>query len=179
MRSIAAVAVVALCAATLWAQERTVEPEFADVFFRLDAGKLVPLERQIATVEGKSSGFIVMNSKMVYAFPGAKSPVRFRSGHPLDFVVRTLTRQSTEDPNSIYVLRKLDSKKKSRELVMSSAHFTPLGGSSRSSLEQSALPVDFSRYGVYSIRMTTSALAAGEYAVSRIHDHTVFCFGVE
>jgi len=39
-------------------QETLSEPEFADVFFRLDAGKLLPLERQTAAIQGKASGFI-------------------------------------------------------------------------------------------------------------------------
>jgi len=140
---------------------------------------MVPLERQTATIQGKTSGFIVMNVKTVSDFPGAKSPVRFASGQPLEFIVRMPMGQSTLDPNSIYLLRKLDVGKKSRQLVMSTAHFTPIGGSSKSSLAQGVLPVGFSRYGASSVRMTTSSLVPGEYAVSRMHGQTVFCFGVD
>ena len=179
MRLTALCALIAFCATTSYAQERATEPEFADVFFRLDTGNLVPLERETATIQGKTTGFIVMSSKMVSEFPGAKSPVRFKSGQPLEFVVRTLMGQSTVDPNSIYVLRKLDVRKRNRELVMSSAHFTPVGGSSKSSPAQGVLPVDFSKYGKSSIKMTTVALLPEEYALSRIHGQIVFCFGVD
>ncbi len=172
-------ALIVLSAVSAWTQEAVAEPEFADVFFRLDAGKLVPLERETGTIQGKTSGFIVTNAKTVSDFPGAKSPVRFSPGQHLEFIARTLMGQSAVDPNSIYVLRKLDVKKKSRELVMSSGHFTPIGGSSKSSMTQGVLPVDFSRYGASSIKMTTSALQSGEYALSRISGRTVFCFGID
>jgi hypothetical protein len=162
-----------------WSQETVAEPEFADVFFRLDGGKLIPLERQTAIIQGKASGFIVMSMKSASEFPGAKSPVRFTSDRPLDFVVRTLLASSAVDPSTLYVLRKLGAKKKSRELVIMSGHASPLGASTNSPLAQGVLPVEFSRYGASSIRMTTMALPPGEYAVSRQFGQTVFCFGVD
>lgn len=65
------------------AQEQSAtEPEFSDVFFRLDAGKLVALERQTATIQ--------MSMKSASEFPGAKSPVRFAAHTPLEFVVRSV-----------------------------------------------------------------------------------------
>jgi hypothetical protein len=155
------------------------EPEFADVFFQLEAGKLIPLERQTATIQGKASGFIVMSSKAASEFPGAKSPIRLHSGQALDFVVRSALAASTVDPATLYVLRKLDSKKKSRELIFMAGHFTPVGGSAKTNLAQGVLPVTFARYGASSIRMTSAPLPPGEYAVSQIYAQTVFCFGVD
>ena len=69
-----------------------------DVFFSLDAGKLIPLERETAAIQGKTSGFIVMSTKASSEFPGAKSPVRFPSGETLDFVVKSVLIPSTVDP---------------------------------------------------------------------------------
>ena len=63
MKFLTALALVALCSFSATARETLSEPEFADVFFRLDAGKLLPLERQTATIQGKASGFIVMSMK--------------------------------------------------------------------------------------------------------------------
>ena len=171
--------VALLCAGLLHGQDTVTEPEFSDVFFRLDAGKLIPLERQTAAIQGKASGFIVMSMKTASEFPGAKSPVRFTSGRPLEFVVRTLIASSTADPNSLFVLRKLGQKKKSRELIIMSGHASPLGASTNSPLAQGVLPVEFSKYGSSSIKMTTSTLAPGEYAVSRNYGQTVFCFGID
>jgi hypothetical protein len=178
MLACSTVALLCVCFSA-YGQDTVTEPEFADVFFRLDAGKLIPLERQTATIQGKASGFIVMNAKAVSDFPGAKSPIRFASGRPLEFVVRMLVASLTEDPNALFVLRKLDVKRKSRELVISSSHFTPIGGSSKSPLAEGVLPVDFSRYGASSVKMMTVALPPGEYAVSRIHGQSIFCFGID
>lgn len=177
MKFSALVALVAISAIIVWPQSTPREPEFDDVFFRLDTGKLIPLERQSATIEGKSSGFIIMSSRTVSEFSGARSPVRFTSAQPLEFIVRPLT--TAVDPNSIYVLRKLAVKKGRRELVISSAHFTPIGGSSKSSPTQGVLPVDFSKYATSSIKMITSALSPGEYAVSRLYGRVFYCFGVD
>jgi len=171
--------ILAFCAVAGVAQETLSEPEFSDVFFRLDTGRLVPLERQTAAIQGKASGFIVMSTKAASEFPGTKSPVRFRSDQALDFVVRSLLASSTVDPNTLYVLRKLTSKKKSRELVIMAGQVTPLGGSTKTDLAQGVLPVSFAHYGAASIKMTAGPLPPGEYAVSRLYAQTVFCFGVD
>lgn len=170
---------IALCSFVGIAQETLSEPEFSDVFFRLDAGKLVPLERQTATIQGKASGFIVMSMKASSEFPGAKSPVRFHSYETLDFVVRFALAPSAVDPNTLYVLRKLNGKKKSRELVFMAGHASPVGASTKTDLAEGVLPVTFARYGTSSIRMTTRSLPPGEYAISRPYAQTVFCFGVD
>ena len=174
-----ALVLIALCSFSGIAQERSPEPEFSDVFFALDAGKLVPLERQTATIHGKASGFIVMSMKASSEFPGAKSPVRFHSDQTLDLIVRSALAPSTVDPNTLYVLRKLDPKKKSRELVIMAGHASPVGASTKTDLAEGVLPVTFARYGTSSIRMTTGSLAPGEYAISRPYAQTVFCFGVD
>lgn len=161
------------------AQESLSEPEFADVFFRLDNGKLIQLERQTAAIQGHASGFIVMSMKTSSEFPGAKSPVRFPSAQPLDFVVRSPFAASTVDPNTFYVLRRLNGKRKSRELVIMVGHASPVGASTKSNLAEGVLPLAFARYGTSSIRMTTGPLPPGEYAVSRLYAQTVFCFGVD
>jgi hypothetical protein len=161
------------------AQEAATEPAFVEVFFRLDAGKLAPLERETAFIQGKASGFIVMNTKATSEFSGAKSPVRFHSDQPLDFVVRSALAPSAVDPKTLYVLRKLNSKKKSRELVIMAGKFSPLGGSTTTDRSQGALPVTFARYGASSIKMTTGPLPPGEYTVSRLYGQTAFCFGVD
>jgi hypothetical protein len=149
------------------------------VFVGLDAGKLIPLERQTASIQGKASGFIVMSTKAASEFPGAKSPVRFRSNQTLDFIVRSPLASSTVDPSTLYVLRKLTTKKKSRELIIMAGHVTPLGASTKTDLAEGVLPVTFNRYGASSIKMSTRPLTPGEYAVSRLYAQTVFCFGVD
>jgi hypothetical protein len=171
--------ILTLCSLAGVTQETLSEPEFADVFFRLDAGKLVPLERQTAAIQGKASGFIIMSTKAASEFPGAKSPVRFSFDQSLDFIVRSPLASSTVDPSTLYVLRKLNNKKKSRELVIMAGRVTPVGGSTKTDLAQGVLPVTFARYGTSSLKMSTAPLPPGEHAVSRLYAQTVFCFGVD
>jgi hypothetical protein len=159
--------------------QTTLEPEIADIFFRLDQNKLVPLERQSAAIRGGAHGFIVMSMKSTSEFPGAKSPVRFKSGEPVDFVVRSVFRLSAGDPNTIYCLRKLNGKKKTRELVIMSGHASPIGASMTTTPSEGMLPVEFSKYGNSSLKMTTGALSPGEYAVGHPYGPAVFCFGVD
>lgn len=155
------------------------EPEFADVFFRVDAGTLLPLERQNLTFKGKARGFMVMNMKTVSEFPGGKSPVRFKAGQPLDFVVRTLLAPSAVDPNTTYCLRKVDAKKKTRELVIMAGHASPLGASSTVNFAGGAIPVNFSKYGSSSLKVSITNLPPGEYALGRTYGPAVFCFGMD
>ncbi len=178
MKHCIAAAVVLSCAAVALAQQVRPEPDFSDVFYRLEANRLVSLERQTVTQQAKASGFVVMNVKAVSEIAGARASVRFPAGQPLDFVVRTAFDPSALDPGAVYFLRRLTVKKNDRELLMMSAHLSPVG-SSRTSGQADALPVAFSRYGTSSLEITTQRLAPGEYALREDHANAVFCFGVD
>src|ERR1039457_213770 len=151
MKLFHALAVAAVFASTCMGQAVVPEPEFADVFFRLDGDKLVPLERQVATMKGGAGGFIVMKMKMTAEFPGAKSPIRFASV-PLTFVVRIMAYAAMGDPNATYILRKLEQNKSTRRLIFMSGHFSPIGGSVATNMVQGGLPVEFAKYGDGSLK---------------------------
>src|ERR1035438_9530168 len=105
-----------LFACNSWTQETVVEPEFSGVFFQLDAGKLV-LERQaMGNLHAGAFG-----GKYTAEFPGGKSPVRFRSGESLKFVVRQV---ADVDPAGTYHLRPLIADKKKRQFIIMSVHLT-------------------------------------------------------
>jgi hypothetical protein len=161
------------------AQTEIIQPDLADIFYRLDEGKLIPLERQTAAFKGGAHGFIVMSMKAAAEFPGAKSPVRFRTGERIEFVVRSILSGSTVDPNILYSLRKLESKRKTRQLVIMSGHATPLGGSATVTPAEGTLQVEFSKHGASSYKMIVKDLPPGEYAVGRLYGPSVFCFGVD
>jgi hypothetical protein len=160
------------------------EPTFNDVFFGLDsaAGKLVPLERQTATIRGKAKFGGYGGIKVASEFKPGKSPVRFRSGEQPQFVVRSFaTAASTFDPNTLYVLRKLKKKGDKRELVMTESH-GPLGlGGATSNLAEGVLPVTFERFGEHSLKIAPEKpLPPGEYALSRRAGMMdLFCFGID
>ena len=89
------------------------EPTYSDVFFALDstAAKLIPLERQAATIQGKAKFLGYGGIKVSSQFKPAKSPVRLKSGVHLEFVVRSsIAALSTIDPATLYVLRTLTRK---------------------------------------------------------------------
>ena len=169
-----------LFAFTALAQAPVKEPEFADTFAALSASSdLVPLEHQTAAIHAGGGGFMVASSKAAYEIPGEKSPVRLHNAPELVFVVRSSIAQTDTDPASLYVLRKLDPKKRNREIAFSTGHFTPLGGHVTTNLNAGQLPITFTRYGASSYRISASNLAPGEYALSRIYGQDVFCFGVD
>ena len=167
----------ALAQATSPDGDGVVEPEFVGVVFRLDAGKLIPLERQAAVnMRTKTSGFMSVHARSAWEFAGARSSVRFVKG-TLEFVVRT---QAQIDRDAMPHLRKLDSTKKTREMVIATAHATPFGVSSSATLNDGALPVTFKRYGNSSVKMSVAELPPGEYAIQAApYPQAVFCFGVD
>jgi hypothetical protein len=161
------------------AQTLVQEPDFADVFFRLENGQLVALERQPITMKGGAHGFVVVNVKVTARFPGGKSTVRFKAEEPLAFVVRSQLAAGATDPAMFYSLRKLDAKKDHREVTITGGRFTPLGGSTSTNFQEGTVPVSFSRYGNASYQLTTPGLPPGEYALGSIYPQVLFAFGVD
>jgi uncharacterized protein (DUF2141 family) len=178
LSALGALAALTASAQTATADIETVpEPEFAQVIYRLDAGRLVPLERQFPTnTRTKTSGFLVFNSQSAWEFAGAKSAVRFASGAALEFVVRPPS--DRHDPAMMYHLRKLDSKRQTRELVLFKMHSSPFG-TSMSQTGPGELPLTFTRYGWASIKITVAELQPGEYAFQVRQFQTLFCFGMD
>jgi hypothetical protein len=84
--------------------------------------------------------------------------LRFKSGKRLDFVVRTVVQVFAVDPNTVYRLRKPDSKKKTWELPIMSGHFSPFGTSATATPAEGILPIVFLSNGSSSLKMTTASL---------------------
>ena len=173
---------LAICVMALvsFAQSPVKEPEFADTFAALSASSdLIPLEHETATIHAGGGGFMIASSKAAYEISGQKSPVRFHQTPELVFIVRSALAQTDTNPATLYVLRKLDPKKKTREIAFSTGHFTPLGGHATTDLNAGQIPISFARYGTSSYRITAASLAPGEYALSRAYGQDVYCFGVD
>jgi hypothetical protein len=162
-------------------RQTVAEPDFAEIFYRLDAGKLVLLERQSMATMHSGTGFGSYNTKSI--LPGNRSPVRFRAGEPLEFVVRQGQVTGAQDPATAYHLRPLAVKKKTRELAIVTVHATGLfSATSKMDAAVDELPVEFARYGNSSIRLTTKPLPPGEYALGQSYGGlglAVYCFGVD
>jgi len=163
--------------------QQAAEPQFNDVFFALDqtAGKLVPLERQTATVQGKAKFGGFGGIKLSSQFKPAKSPIRFKSNERPQFVVRSFAAASTVDPNTLYVLRTLTKRGDKRELVMTESHGPLALGGTTSNLAEGVLQITFEKFGQYSLKvLTEEPIPPGEYALSRRAGMMdLFCFGVD
>jgi hypothetical protein len=155
---------VAAFSAALFGQ--VAEPEFNDLFFGLSQGQLVKLERQSGSIHVKMSG--PFSAKGSFAIPGAKSPVRFPSG----VVTLAVRPASNEDPEAWFHLRRLESKKHTREASIVKA--SVIGAS----VKDPGIPMEFAKYGTGSLKVT-AMLEPGEYAVGHAGGQTVFCFGVD
>jgi hypothetical protein len=147
------------------------EPEFPDVVYALDAGKLVQLERQEAGSQAGRAGLV--GAKAAMEIPGPQSPVRLPSGHQLDFIVKSPASLES-DPGSLYHFRKARSRKQSREIVLITA--SPFRAKKTT---ENLIPFAFSKYGTSSLRLTVGPLEPGEYAVGRQRGQVLFCFGVD
>jgi hypothetical protein len=159
------------------------EPETYDIFYALpkdQSAKLVSLERQQIRSKTKVSGFIVMGMKDSSEITGGRSRVRFAAGQPIEFVVRSAFAVAGIDPNTFYALRLLHNKKDKREIIFMMGHATPIGASTSSDLASGVLPVEFSKYGKSSYKVTTPALKPGEYALGgATMPQVIYCFGVD
>ncbi|HEV3334110.1 MAG TPA: hypothetical protein VG096_24155 [Bryobacteraceae bacterium] len=58
-------------------------------------------------------------------------------------------------------------------------HASPIGASTTADPAQGVVPVEFSRYGKTSLKISAGRLPAGEYALGHPYSQTVFCFGVD
>lgn len=166
-------------AGAISAQSKVPEPDFANVFVAISGTSLVPLERETETIKAGGSGFLVASAKAAYEIPGNRSPVRFHTGKPLEFLVRTPISASSVDPGTMFLLRRLDPKKNKREAVFMNGHFSPIGGSSSTNLTKGSVPVTFEKYGDSSLKLTVAGLPPGEYSLGQAYGQTVFCFGVD
>jgi hypothetical protein len=167
------------------AKQIVTEPDFAEVFFRLDAGKLTPLERQSLPIH---SGL----DDVKFTLPGNRSPVRFHADELLEFAVRSGIAPNKLDPATVYHLWPLAVSKKSRTLQTAIVHITGFFSSSSKTVD--GLPIEFTLYGSSSVKLKPKPLPLGEYALGQSHGvlesdlprapakslgFAVYCFGID
>jgi hypothetical protein len=168
-----------LCHAVFGQEVRRVqEPEYLGIFFLLDSstGNLVPLERQTpeGKVKVKAMGF--GGGESVLEIKGEKSPIRFKEGHTLEFVVLVSSQQI--DPQGSLQFFSLESKKGKRQLILAKAG--SMGRSGKSTMSEKAVPFNATKYGTSSFKITpVQNLPPGEYTLSTSGTNAGFCFGID
>jgi hypothetical protein len=152
------------------------EPEYLGVFFLLESstGNLVPLERQTPEIKTKAAG--IDGWKRTVEIRGDKSPVRFKEGQKLEFVVLVSSQQT--DPQGILRLFSLESTKGKRQMVL--AKTNSMGTSTKTVMSEKAVPFNATKYGTSSFKITPAQnLPPGEYLLDAPGTHDEFCFGID
>lgn len=154
------------------------EPAYLGTFSLLDpaTGRLSDLERQIP--EGRArAGFKDAQSYM--RIMGTRSPVRFKEGQHLEFVV--LVRQGEVDPRDLITFYSMKSEDDYRLIIRVNTEVSFFGGvKSETDKGESEVGFDALQYGASSLKVVpTETLLPGEYALLAPGSRAAFCFGID
>ena len=157
------------------------EPDYVGVFFRLNPtnGELIPLERQNTQMRTAAGGFIAVGAETVAQIDGEKSPIRFRRGEKLDFIVKLNSQQN--DPQSQIGFVLFESVKGKRQWVLAKGSVAPFAGASVKDVSQSKIvSYNVAKYGESSFKVSpVDSLLPGEYVLGIKGVAVSFCFGVD
>jgi hypothetical protein len=133
-----------------------------------------PLERATAVQQSRVRGFGFGGAEVHYSFAGEGSPVRFKAGQRLEFIVRVAAQD--RDPQSFFQLFALKQINGERVLPMASG---TMFGSTDTHHEQDR-PFDAEKYGTNFFKIVPSVpLAPGEYGLGTSDSQTCFLFAVD
>jgi len=173
-------ALVSFAGAAAAQQKPIPEPEFDEVFLALaeDSSALLALEPQEAIFKTKG-GLLSFSSSVTNEFRGGKSPVRFKAGPPLAFVVSVNTQLlGRVDPNSILALYRLKSEKSKRSLTLVKG--SQLSGNVSTTTTEFEVPFEARKVTDRTFIVSPlQRLAPGEYAFSMKGDVKFFLFGID
>jgi hypothetical protein len=179
MKYVAILMLTALPLLTLVGQEaKTVqEPEYIGTVVYLDpAGTLTPLEKQQPNTQTKVIGLGYGGAKTSIIFNGPASPVRFKAGQDIQFVVRL--NAPGIDPETLVNLNVLKVTKGRREVVIAKAG--SMGMNARSTSGESLRSLNFSKYGENSLKLSPATpLEPGEYVITTKFGQSAFLFGID
>jgi hypothetical protein len=134
------------------------------------------LERQTPKVQLKSKALGLGGVKSVLEIKGDKSPIRFKEGQQLEFVVLVSSQQT--DPQGILQLFSLDSLNGKRQLILGKEGLTSAGP--KSVVNDKAVPFNATKYGTSSFKMRPAQnLPPGEYVLGTKDTTDGFCFAVD
>lgn len=181
MKTVALLALAALSFLPLSAQivtqdaPKVQEPEFVGTVYSLDpAGTLTPLEKQQPNIQSKVKAFGYGGAQTSNIYKGAKSPVRFKAGQSIQFVVRA---GRGVDPDSLIKLNVLVVSKDQRSLTLAKIGSMGFGGVKTTNGEAQKT-LNFTKYGEESYTISAAPpLAPGEYAFT--FGANAFLFGVD
>jgi hypothetical protein len=110
------------------------------------------------------------------SFKGTASTVRFKAGQDIQFVVRL--NATGIDPDTLVNLDVLKVSKDHREVVIAKAG--SMGMNSKSTSGESERPLNFSKYGEQSLKLSPAEpLGPGEYVITTKLGQSAFLFGID
>lgn len=150
------------------------------ILFYLDpTGALVPLERQQSNTAFKVKYMGYGGAQSSTTYKGAKSPVRFKAGQDIQFVVRVQTVASAleTEPDGMVNLSALKTSKDERSIIFIKTG--PMGFGAKSDVK-AGLPLKYNRYGERSLKVSPAEpLEPGEYVMKTGASLGGFLFGVD
>ncbi|MEM7248279.1 MAG: hypothetical protein AAF533_23295 [Acidobacteriota bacterium] len=167
------------------------EPEYVGIPYRLvtteqGGEELVKLERQKFTYRSKSKLLGWAGSKTTYDIPGRKSPVRFKAGEPLRFVVRAASQAASPTALELTVLEGAEPGRKQRKAGLTGVRraATPQATASWTTvtidLTAGTIALLAKNHGESSfVLQPDGELPPGEYSLMDKANSTAFCFGVD
>jgi hypothetical protein len=145
------------------------EPEYYFVVFYLDpAGVLIPLERQKAKIATKVKAWGYGGMQTGAAYSGSQSPVRFRAGQDIQFVVRVPPPDSLGmEPLPPDAFIKLKALKVSKGDRMKDIQETKAMGLGYKAPGDTSRTLMFKKYGEQSLKVSPAEpLEPGEYVMT-------------
>jgi len=161
------------------------EPEFKGIIAFLDpSGAFVPLERQTPKFAMKTKAMGWGGMKQSNTYSGSKSPVRFKEGQDIRFVVRypNVYMPGIEPrPDILFTLNVLKTSSDAREIVTMKLGAGLAFASAKSTvLDETQRKMNFSKYGEVSILMSPEKpLEPGEYVMKCGGSFEDFLFGID
>jgi hypothetical protein len=151
---------VLLATTSAQAQRQGQVPEYVGQANAVVDGASIPLERQNPQTDVKIRAFGFGGAKARNAVNGEQSPVRFRRGQNIAFIVRVPNQEI--DPLSMIRILPVKARKGQRQLEM----ITGSMSGSRDRFNERAIAIEAQRYGRNAFRVSTAQpLEKGEYAL--------------
>lgn len=154
------------------------EPDYIGNFCSRNptTGDLTPLERQTGATALTVRAMGFGGGESYVRVSGDRSPVRFKEGDHLEFVV--LVDSQSSDPQQVAQLFALDVIDGERRLSLARAASMGLAG--RSVATENQIAIRAARYGKSSFLLTpTEPLGPGEYSFAGPITGVGFCFGID
>jgi hypothetical protein len=153
-------------------------PEYVGIFAGRSTanGPFVALERITPVQQTRVRAFGFGGAEAHYSFTGETSPVRFKAGDHLEFIVRTATQD--QDPATLVQFNVLKDFHGDRILPL--ANVVPFAVRASDVSHEQSVAFDAAKYGTNFFKIVpTQPLPPGEYALSTSAGRDGFLFGID